>query len=206
MHAMTWVKICGITDEAALDAAVDGEADAVGFVLAPGSPRQLSVDRAADLMRAVPISRFIVTVDLTPAEALSLAEATGADGIQNHGLHVTEVAAEAVDAGYLSLHPVRVTPEGPETDAASIPSQSLPLFDTALAGTHGGTGIAFDWGILDSLGRPFVLAGGLGVDNVAEAIAMLDPFGVDASSSLEVSPGVKDPATIAEFITRAKAI
>jgi phosphoribosylanthranilate isomerase len=202
---MTWVKICGITDEAALDAAVEGGADAVGFVLAPGSPRQLSVDRAADLMRAVPISCFIVTVDLTPAEALTFAEATSADGIQSHGLHATEVAAEAVEAGYLSLHPVGVSELGPEADLQSIPSQSLPLFDTSLDGLVGGTGVTFDWSLLDSPGRPFVLAGGLGVDNVAEAIATVRPFGVDASSRLETSPGVKDPAAISDFITRAKA-
>jgi phosphoribosylanthranilate isomerase len=203
---MPWVKICGITTEETLDAVIDGGADAVGFVLAPDSPRALSVDRAADLMRAVPITRFIVTVDLTPAEALSLAELTGADGIQNHGLHATEVAAEATDAGYLSLHPVRVGVDGPETDIASIPSQSLPLFDTAAKGRHGGTGIAFDWTVLDSPGRPFVLAGGLGPSNVADAIALVNPFGVDASSGLESAPGVKDPVRIIDFINEAKGI
>ncbi len=203
---MAWVKICGITDEAALDAAVDGGADAVGFVLAPNSPRTLTVDRAADLMRAVPIARFIVTVDLTPSEALAAAELTGADGIQNHGLHATGVAAEAVDAGYLSLHPVRVLATGAEIDIASIPAQSLPLFDTASGRDHGGTGITFDWHVLDSPGRPFVLAGGLGPDNVGAAIEALDPFGVDASSRLESAPGVKDPSSIVDFIHEAKAL
>ena len=203
---MTWVKICGITSEAARDAAVHGGADAVGVVLAPESPRQVTVDRAADLMRDVPISCFIVTVDLTPAEALSFAEATGADGIQSHGLHATEVAAEAVEAGYLSLHPVVVSKKGLETDLRTIPAQSIPLFDTSVQGLHGGTGITFNWSLLDSPGRPFVLAGGLGVDNIAEAIATVRPFGVDASSRLETSPGVKDPATISAFITKAKAI
>ena len=80
---MTWVKVCGITDEDALDAAVDGGADAVGFVLFPGSPRFLSLDRAASLMAGVPIATFIVTVDLTPAEALVAAEYTGAVGAEN---------------------------------------------------------------------------------------------------------------------------
>ena len=203
---MTWVKICGVTSEAARDAAVHGGADAVGFVLAQGSPRIVTVDAAANLMKDIPISCFIVTVDLTPAEALGFAEATGADGIQSHGLYATDVAVEAVEAGYLSLHPVVVSDKGLETDLRSIPSQSLPLFDTSVEGLHGGTGITFDWRLLDSPGRPFVLAGGLGVDNVAEAIAMVKPFGVDASSRLETSPGVKDPATISAFIKRAKAI
>jgi phosphoribosylanthranilate isomerase len=202
---MTWVKICGITDERALDAAIEGGADAVGFVLAADSPRHLDIERASHLMHGVPIARFIVTVDLSPSQALSAAEATGADGIQNHGLHATEVAAEAIDAGYLALHPIRVGGDGPSTHLATIPSQALPLFDTASATSHGGTGVTFDWELLDSPGRPFILAGGLGVENVAEAIAAVRPFGVDASSSLETSPGQKDPGSILAFIERAKS-
>lgn len=201
---MTWVKVCGITDEKALDAAVDGGADAVGFVLFPGSPRFLSLDRAASLMAGVPIATFIVTVDLTPAEALVAAEYTGAVGIQNHGLYATDVAAEAVEAGYLSLHPVRVLSGGPEIDTRTIPIQSMPLYDTASSQEHGGTGVAFDWHVLPEPGRPFVLAGGLGPDNVAEAILKVEPFGVDASSKLESEPGVKDPDSIRAFIERAK--
>ena len=201
---MTWVKVCGITDEQSLDAAVDGGADAVGFVLFPGSPRYLSLDRAASLMSGVPIATFIVTVDLTPAEALVAAEYTGAVGIQNHGLYATDVAAEAVDAGYLSLHPVRVLDGGPEIEAKTIPIQSMPLYDTASSREHGGTGVAFDWHVLAEPGRPFVLAGGLGPDNVAEAILQVDPFGVDASSRLESEPGIKDPDSIRAFIERAK--
>lgn len=202
---MTWVKICGITDEVSLDAAVTGGADAVGFVLAPDSPRALTPDRAAALMQAVPILRFIVTVDLTPAEALAAAEHTGADGIQNHGLHATEVAAAAVEAGYRSLHPIRVLATGPEIDAATVPDGSLPLFDTASAISHGGTGITFEWGILDRPQRSFVVAGGLGPENVAAAIEALDPYGVDASSRLESSPGVKDPRIIIDFLHGVKA-
>jgi phosphoribosylanthranilate isomerase len=201
---MTWVKVCGITDEPALEAAIEGGADAVGFVLFPGSPRFLALERAASLMDGVPIATFIVTVDLTPAEALVAAEYTGARGIQNHGLYATDVAAEAVDAGYLSLHPVRVGPEGPELDARDIPDQSMPLFDTASASDHGGTGVVFDWNVLTEPGRPFVLAGGLGPDNVAQAIQTVRPFGVDASSRLESEPGVKDPSSIHAFIEQAK--
>ena len=203
---MTWVKICGITDEQALAAAVEGGADAVGFVLAEDSPRYLDIEAAANLMDGVPIARFIVTVDLSPSLALAAAEATGADGIQNHGLHATEVAAEALDAGYLVLHPVAVDDDGPTTDVASIPSQALPLFDTQSVVIHGGTGVTFNWDVLDSPGRPFVLAGGLGVDNVADAIAAVRPFGVDASSRLENSPGKKDPGTIVAFIEKAKSV
>lgn len=202
---MTWVKICGITDEASLDAAVTGGADAVGFVLAPDSPRTLTPDRATALMRSVPILRFIVTVDLTPAQALAAAQLTGADGIQNHGLHAAEVAAAAVEAGYHSLHPIRVLATGPEVDVDTVPEGSLPLFDTASAIGHGGTGAVFDWGVLDRPERPFVVAGGLGPENVLDAIEALDPYGVDASSRLESSPGVKDPRIITDFLHGVKA-
>jgi phosphoribosylanthranilate isomerase len=79
------------------------------------------------------------------------------------------------------------------------------LFDTAVSGLHGGTGTAFDWSLLAEVHDPFVLAGGLGPDNVAEAIAVIRPFGVDASSRLEVAPGIKDPDSIRAFIKEAKS-
>ncbi len=201
---MTWVKICGMTTEEAVSAAVDGGADAMGFVLAPGSPRTLSVQRARELADDVPIATFIVTVDLPPGEAIAAAEYVGATGIQAHGSRSLDVAAEAVEAGYLCITPVPVGPEGPMVDLSEIPGSSLPLYDTASAIRHGGTGNAFDWDLITARDRPFILAGGLGPDNVQKAIEAVHPFGVDASSRLESEPGVKDPYRIFDFIERAK--
>jgi phosphoribosylanthranilate isomerase len=201
---MTWVKVCGITDTTALDAVVFGGADAAGFVLAESSPRYVTIDRAAHLMEGVPLTRFIVVVDMSVEDALVAAEATGADGIQAHGLHASEVSAIALEAGYLSLHPVSVGTQGISMHLEDIEPGAMPLLDTFSPAEHGGTGVSFDWALVDDPGRPFILAGGLGPDNVAQAIATVAPFGVDASSKLESSRGVKDPAMIRDFIEEAK--
>ena len=88
---------------------------------------------------------------------------------------------------------------------SEIPRGALPLLDTASDAVHGGTGTSFDWGLIDDEYRPFVLAGGLGVDNVGSAIRTVRPHGVDASSRLETVPGRKDPDTIRAFIEEAKS-
>ena len=203
---MTWVKICGMTSREAVEATVVGGADAMGFVLAPDSIRALTIERARELAEGVPIATFIVTVDLSPGEALAAAEHVGVSGIQAHGVRALDVAAEAVEAGYLSIAPVPVGPDGPRIELTEVPEASLPLFDTASSAMHGGTGVAFDWTTIIDPGRPFILAGGLGPDNVRDAIEVVQPFGVDASSRLESEPGVKDPSRIVAFIERAKRI
>jgi len=201
---MTWVKVCGITDGIALDAAVFGGADAVGFVLVESSPRYVPVERAAELMEGVPLTRFIVVVDMSVEDALTAADTTSADGIQAHGLHAADVSAAALEAGYLSLYPVSVGPAGMSVSLRHIEPAAMPLLDTYSSDEHGGTGVPFDWSVIGDLGRPLVLAGGLGPDNVAQAIATVAPFGVDASSKLESTRGVKDPALIKDFIQEAK--
>ena len=82
----------------------------------------------------------------------------------------------------------------------------MPLLDTYSPADHGGTGVSFDWSLIDDPGRPFVLAGGLGPDNVQQAIATVAPFGVDASSKLESTRGVKDATLIRDFIQEAKRL
>ncbi len=201
---MTWVKVCGLRDESAVEAVVDGGADAAGFVIVESSPRHVTVEQAASLMDGVPVSRFIVIVDMTVEQALYTAEMTGADGIQAHGEHAAEVAVCAIEAGYLSLYPVRVSKDGAVESLRSIDPGAMPLLDTFSTTQHGGTGRTFDWSLIDDQGRPFVLAGGLGPDNVGEAIRTVRPFGVDASSRLESDRGVKDPSTIRAFIEEAK--
>ncbi len=203
---MTWVKICGMTSSEAVEAAVSGGADAMGLVLVQGSPRMLTPEKAHDLAEGVPIATFIVTVDVPPGEALALAEFVGVSGIQAHGERSLDVAAEAVDAGYLSITPVPVGPDGTRLGLSEVPGASLPLFDTPSTAMHGGTGVAFDWTTILDPGRPFILAGGLGPDNVVTAIEAVNPFGVDASSRLESEPGVKDPSRIVDFIEKAKQI
>ncbi len=195
-----------MTSPEAVEATVAGGADAMGFVLAEGSPRMLTPDKARGLAEGVPIATFIVTVDVSPGEALALAEAVGVSGIQAHGERSLEVAAEAVEAGYLSIAPVPLGPDGTRVGLAEVPGAALPIFDTPSKAMHGGTGVAFDWKSIADPGRPFILAGGLGPDNVAAAIEAVGPFGVDASSRLESEPGIKDPSRIVAFIEKAKQI
>lgn len=199
---MTWVKVCGLTRREDAEAAVEAGADAVGFVLAPGTPRRVDAERAMQLGRDLPVVRVVVTVDLSPDELLFQANKAGADGVQPHGRHTAEAAAAAAEAGYLVLRPVQV---GDRIDLSEIPEGQIPLLDAHRPGLHGGTGERFDWGLIDlGLERRYVLAGGLGPESVRAAVARLRPWGVDATSRLEVSPGVKDPDKVAAFVREAK--
>ena len=198
---MTWVKVCGLSREGDVAAAVEAGADAIGFVMAPGSPRRVTEASARELVRTAPVLAVLVTVDLAPRALLAAVEHTGAGGVQPHGLHRRESAARAQQEGLFVLHPLAIRTA---VDVGEVAEGQTPLLDTYRAGTHGGTGEAFDWTVIGQLDRPYVLAGGLGPDNVSEAIRRLDPWGVDASSGLESSPGVKDPELIRTFVERAK--
>ena len=196
---MTWVKVCGLTRETDVSATVEAGADAIGFVLAEDSPRRISVERAASLADGVPVLRILVTVDATIDFVAEAVSTTGADGVQPHGVGSEAVAEWGQHAGLFVLRPV----SGGES-IGTVPDGQMLLLDSATGSRHGGTGKPLDWGALRRPERPFILAGGLGPGNVARAIEMLDPWGVDASSHLEASPGVKDPAKVAAFVEEAK--
>lgn len=202
---MTWVKVCGITSVDALDAAVGAGTDAVGFVLDPTSPRSIDIDLAGNLSERSSVTTYLVTADRQPTEVLEMARSIGVDGVQCHGQCASEVADAALESGLRVLRPIRVTEDGPQTILDDVPFGAMPLFDAGLSNRHGGTGTTFDWRLLPRTDRGFVLAGGLGPDNVAKAIAMVQPWGVDASSRLESAPGVKDPDRIRAFIERVRS-
>lgn len=197
---MTWVKVCGLTRQIDVETAVAAGVDAVGFVSHPGSPRYVSLPAIAELAAGVPVMRVIVTVDLGAKAALTAVEATGVDGIQPYGRHAAEVAAAAVDAGVTVLRPfaARADLELPDEDG------TIPLLDTPDDEVFGGTGRTFDWSWVRNLGRRFVLAGGLNPSNVAGSIRLVRPWGVDASSGLEATPGIKHPGKVAAFVQEAK--
>lgn len=197
---MTWVKVCGLSRRADVMAAVASGADAVGFVLAE-SPRRVSPEVVRDLSAGVTIDRVLVTVDALPDQLMEWVDMTGANGVQPHGLNSIEAGDAALAGGLLVLHPL---PVRSIIDVEKLADDRLPLFDTYRSDSHGGTGEKFDWTLLDGIERDFVLAGGLGPNNVAEAITRIAPWGVDASSGLESAPGVKDPDLIRRFVTEAK--
>lgn len=210
---MTWVKVCGVTNEKDASVAIEAGADALGFVIAPSSVRRIDLDRAAALMQSLPVLRILVTQDVDPASLIEAAKMTGADGVQPHGRRAAEAAAAGAAAGLFVLHPISVGPNGMEDgneeaapDFDRVPVGEVPLLDSAHPDLLGGTGETFDWSVIGTIDRRFVLAGGLGPDNVADAVRIVKPWGVDASSRLERAPGVKDPGKVADFVARAKGI
>lgn len=194
---MTWVKLCGLSTRADVEAAVKAGADAVGFVVARRSVRRIAVETAAAIGRDMPIERYLVTVDMPQDDLLRAAEVAGVDGVQPHGHDARSAAEAAVRAGLRVLFPIGV---GAGVDLTPAPDGTTPLLDTAVAGRHGGTGRSFDWSLVADTDRPFVLAGGLTPQNVAEAVATARPWGVDVSSGIERVPGDKDHDLMYRFV------
>ncbi len=196
---MTWVKVCGLTEMDDVAAAVAAGADAVGFVNVPSSPRFITTERVRFLAADVPVHTVLLTYDVAPEGMLPLLEETGVSGLQPYGQDRTEAAQMAYEAGYVVLYP---EPVKTGIDVSSLPG--IPLLDTPSGTALGGTGRTFDWSVMDGVSDRFVLAGGLGPNNVAAAVAQVRPWGVDASSGLEQSPGKKDHGMVADFIAEAK--
>ncbi|WBT38202.1 MULTISPECIES: phosphoribosylanthranilate isomerase [Hyphomicrobium] len=217
----TQVKICGLSTEATLEAALDAGADLVGFVLFPKSPRNVSVERAAALARHARSRRDgvqVVTL-LVDADDVLVDRVTAEikpDLLQLHG-HETPARAEEIRrrSGLRVMKAVPVSDRSEVDDAlrylAAGGGADLLLFDAKPPANAdalpGGNGLAFDWHILDGArGRaPFALAGGLSPENVAAAIELTGAEIVDVSSGVESRPGQKDPDLIRRFLRAAKA-
>ena len=210
-------KICGLSTPETLDAAVAGGARWVGFVTYPRSPRHISTDVLRALGVRVPKSVGRVGLFVDPDDAL-LDErlATGAiDMLQLHGSETPErVAALKARTGKAVMKVIKVAkPEDVERGIAAYASVADRLmFDTADGILPGGNAKAFDWTILsgrilDRMGPlPWLLAGGLTPDNVAEAVRVTGAHTVDVSSGVESSRGVKSVELIRAFLDRVKAL
>jgi phosphoribosylanthranilate isomerase len=194
---MTWVKLCGMRTRADVEAAEAAGADAVGFVVVSGSPRSISPDEARRAGEGTAVDRFVLTVGLETEEVLEVAAAAGATGVQLYGEHAGEAARVALGSGLRVLFPIRVS--GPP-DLSAVPEGAVPLLDTAVPGVYGGTGRSFDWSLAAGIGREVVIAGGLHSGNVAEAVRVARPWGVDVSSGIESAPGVKDHEEMRRFV------
>lgn len=198
---MVWTKVCGVTDRAAAESAAAAGADALGFQLVE-SPRQLTVEDARVLSRGLDVERVVLLDEPAADVALRVLDRIGATSVQPYGPAALSIANAASREGYLVLWPIAVRGTAPEWDM--VDAAVIPLLDTFSNELAGGTGQAFDWALADEAPRPFVLAGGLGPDNVAEAVARVRPWGVDASSRLESTAGRKDPALVRDFVEAAK--
>ena len=199
---MMWVKVCGITREIDLAAAAEAGADAVGFVMVPGSPRRIPGARVRSLVADSPVATYVLTLDLDPGDVPRLLADTGADGIQPYGVGAMPAAAAALSLGARAL--VSGSP-GDVGWMSELPPLAIPLLDTPSEAVLGGTGRAFDWSGVAAIERDLVIAGGLGPENVARAILASGAWGVDASSRLESKPGIKDPGRVAAFVEEARS-
>jgi phosphoribosylanthranilate isomerase len=200
----TRVKICGITREQDLDAAVLAGADALGFVFYPRSPRFVDIAKAANLVRRVPpfVTRVGLFVNPEPAFVRDTLAAVPIDLIQFQG---DEDPAFCEQFGRPYLKVARMRPELDLVEfARAYPSARGLLLDAYVEG-YGGAGQVFDWSLVPkSLPLPVVLAGGLTAANVGTAIRELRPWGVDVSSGVEAAKGIKDAVKIAAFIAAVK--
>lgn len=192
---MTKIKLCGLTRPEDITAANVLEPDFVGFVFAPKSRRCVTAEQAKALRnRLSPAIQAVgVFVDEEPERVAALLEAGIIDLAQLHGRE---------DEGYLER--LRALTEKPILQAFPIKTPNdlertqSSSADYILLDSGAGTGTTFDWGLLTSVRRPYFLAGGLGPDNVAQAIRTLHPWGVDVSSGIETG-GVKDFHKMAAF-------
>ena len=207
---MSRVKICGITNLADAVAAVDAGADALGFNFYEQSPRFVSIAQAAEIVDRLPRDHMNVGVFVNADLETIIATARKArlDAVQLHGDEspgFVDRLRNEIDA--LLIKAFRVSHEF-DTDRVREYAVDGVLLDGYSTNARGGTGQTFDWTLATLIGKHVEkvwLAGGLTPDNVRLAIKTVRPFAVDACSSLESVPGIKDPAKVEQFITEAKA-
>ena len=220
----TRIKICGLTREQDVDAAVAAGADAIGFVMYAKSPRSIAPQRAAELARRLPpfVTPVLLFVNEAPGAVLAACEQVPGAAIQFHG---DETAAQCQEASGGGRHPyMRVaripldesTPFDLVKFAAQYPQAQAILLDALVEG-YGGSGKAFNWSLLPaSVNSHLVLSGGLTPASVTDGIVQVRPrcktLAVDVSSGVEVSAegggtlkGIKDPEKIHQFVAAVRA-
>ncbi|WP_052384197.1 phosphoribosylanthranilate isomerase [Litchfieldella xinjiangensis] len=200
--ARTRVKICGVTRPTDVDAAVAAGADALGFVLWPGSKRALDDARLAELASRVPA--FVTRVGLFVDQERGVIEHASRhlDLLQFHGDESPDFCA-SFDRPWIKALRMRDDLDLHAAAQAYQGAQAL-LLDAYCPGVPGGTGETFDWArIPASLTKPVILAGGLTPANVARAIRQVAPFAVDVSGGVEHAPGIKDASLIEAFVQQA---
>jgi phosphoribosylanthranilate isomerase len=194
------LKICGITNQADATAAIEGGATALGFNFYPHSPRYIAPDRAAGISTAPGVCRVGVFVDEQPARVEEIARIARLDVAQLHG-HEQPAGYPAALAVWKAVRVTATIDFGPYQ---SCPAEAL-LLDGPAAELYGGSGKTFDWRLAALISKPIVVAGGLDASNVAQAVALARPWGVDACSRIESAPGRKDHRKMHAFLQAAKA-
>ena len=194
------LKICGITNAGDAEAAMDGGANALGFNFYSRSPRYVTPEAAARIASRPGVRRVGVFVNEAPRRIEEIARIAALDVAQLHG--------DESHADYPGNIPfwkaARVTEGFDFSRYDECPAEALVL-DGPAGGLFGGAGRTFDWNLAGVASRRIVLAGGLDASNVATAISLVRPWGVDACSRIEASPGRKDHRKMSEFLAAARA-
>lgn len=199
MNSRTRIKICGVSRPEDVEAAAEAGADAVGFVFHPGSPREITVERASALARLLPpfVTPVALFADAAGDRVAAAIEAMPSIVLQFHG---DEAPAECASFGRPYLKAARMTAEFDLLDFARRHAGASGLVLDAHAPGYGGAGKVFDWSLVPrGVNHRLVLSGGLHAGNVGSGISALRPHAVDVSSGVESSRGVKDAAAIRRF-------
>jgi phosphoribosylanthranilate isomerase len=199
MTQRTRIKICGLTREADVDAAVQAGADAVGFVLYEKSPRHVSPARAAELARQLPpfVTPVALLVNASDAEIAAAIAAMPLALLQFHGDESPQ-RCEAASRPYLRA--ARMSEAFDLLDFATQFSNAQAILLDAHVEGYGGGGKVFDWSLIPAnVPSPVVLSGGLHAGNVTEGILQVRPWAVDVSSGVEAAKGIKDAVLIRRF-------
>ncbi len=197
---MTRIKICGVTSVTQALACAEAGADAIGVNFVRASPRCVDLETGRAIVHAVQARALVVGVVANqPLAAMrALREKTGVGCLQLHGDESDDDVAALLPHAYKA---VRIASEKDAARAEAVPGDYV-MVDAKVKGALGGTGQAFDWGLVVALSkrRRLVLAGGLTAENVASAIRLVLPWCVDVASGVESSPGTKDLARVRAFV------
>lgn len=203
-----FVKICGLANEADVRAAVEAKPDAIGFVFHPPSPRCVTPAEVRTWTQQLPshLLKVGVFVNEPPERVAALAQAAGLDIAQLHG---EESPAQAAQSWPRTWKTLKNDARLDEETVTPWPVEAF-LLDTPGGVLRGGTGVAGDWtraaAFVQNAQLPVLLAGGLKVSTVAQAVRQVHPWGVDVSSGVEKSPGIKDAAAMKEFVELCRSL
>ena len=193
------IKICGLTREQDVVAAVNAGADALGFVFTT-SPRRITIDTAIRLGNYVPerVLRVGLFLDQDRSEIEQVVSSVPLDVLQFHGSE-TEKECSGFDLPWLKAVAMESVESAKQAEQ-DYPGAMGLLLDSHTTGKRGGSGKIFDWSLSRPVSKPVWLAGGLNADNVGQAICVVRPFAVDVSSGVETAPGIKDVSRMSAFI------
>ena len=201
----TRIKICGLTRDADVDAAVEAGADAIGFVLYEKSPRFVEAARAAELARRLPpfVTPVVLLVNASEAVVHRVLDAVPDALLQFHG---DETPQDCLRFGRPYIRAARMAAGFDLVDFARFHESARAVLVDAHVEGYGGGGQVFDWSLLpSSLSRPLILSGGLDADNVGEGIRRVRPWAVDVSSGVESAKGIKDAERMRQFCQAVRA-